>query len=87
MKVKNTEGGGWRFYCPACSRAHVLDARWAFNGDRERPTFTPSVNVWHDGDENIPPYRCHSYVTLGAITYLSDCTHALKNQTLKLPDL
>ena len=32
-------------------------------------------------------FRCHSFVTDGQIQFLSDCTHALANQTVPLPDL
>jgi len=35
------------------------------------------------------PYRCercHSFVTDGRIQFLADCTHALANQTVDLPD-
>ena len=28
--------------------------------------------------------RCHSFVRLGMIQFLSDCTHEFKNQTLPL---
>lgn len=31
-------------------------------------------------------FRCHSFVTAGKIQFLDDCTHALKGQTVDLPD-
>lgn len=31
--------------------------------------------------------RCHSFVTDGRIIYLPDCSHALKGQTIDLPDI
>ena len=43
---------GYRFRCPGCGEEHVLPvgsgngetyARWQFNGDLDKPTFTPSV--------------------------------------------
>ena len=30
---------------------------------------------------------CHSFITDGKIQYLSDCTHALANQTIELPEV
>lgn len=37
------------FWCPGCDEVHgiVIDApeSWTFNGDLERPTFTPSLHV------------------------------------------
>jgi hypothetical protein len=41
----NGEFWAWRFWCPGCQDDHMVDARWAFNGNAERPTFTPSVLV------------------------------------------
>lgn len=32
--------------CPGCKESHMLDVRrWTFNGDIDRPTFTPSLLV------------------------------------------
>lgn len=51
-KVKRWEGGGqagFTFFCPGCRDRHSLrtegGASWTFNGDVERPVFTPSVLV------------------------------------------
>lgn len=33
------------------------------------------------------PMVCHSFVTDGRIQFLGDCTHALKDQTVDLPDM
>lgn len=66
--------------------------RWDFNGDFEKPVFTPSLNTWWGGgNTQIPLHRCHSYIGCngaapGQIKYLDDCTHALKGQTVDLPD-
>jgi len=64
---------------------------WDFNGDFERPTFTPSVNSWwggfRSGDHDVPLHRCHSFITDGRIQFLGDCTHALANQTVDLPEV
>lgn len=81
--------------CPACSQAgveeiHVFAAKmnngtpgWSFNGDLEKPTFSPSMLA--QGTYAGKPYRCHSFVRDGKIEYLSDCTHALAGKTVELP--
>jgi hypothetical protein len=52
---------------------------WGFNGDRERPTFEPSLFY----TQRV----CHLFLTDGRIHFLSDCTHKLANQVVDLPDL
>lgn len=83
------------FHCPGCQCAHAFTvggpwksalesgtARWTFNGDVENPTFHPSLacNRGHAGSE------CHSMVTAGRIKFFNDCHHALKNQTVDIPE-
>jgi hypothetical protein len=43
MKAKRVGNNRWRIDCPGCGEAHVLDGRWSFNGDQQRPTFSPSL--------------------------------------------
>jgi hypothetical protein len=61
--------------------------QWEFNGDIDRPTFSPSIlQRLRFGDE--PGERvCHSFVRDGHIQFLGDCTHHLANQTVELPEL
>lgn len=33
------------FYCEGCKTHHAVDESWSFNGDYEKPTFSPSVLV------------------------------------------
>lgn len=61
--------------------------QWTFNGDLERPTFTPSIEAGWTVDGVRTPEVCHSYVTNGRIQYLGDCTHELAGQTVDLPEL
>lgn len=97
-KLQKLEGGKVAFKCPGCDQAHhvTVDGSrgWTFNGDGDRPTFSPSVLVRtgsavdpafidKPGD---PPTICHSFVTDGSIRFLDDCTHALAGQTVDLPD-
>lgn len=88
---------GLLFFCPACNSAHTIltsAGGWGWNGDIERPTFTPSVLVTHDAkpdaSEEFKEWRtaraCHSFVTGGMIQFLGDCTHALAGQTVPLAD-
>ena len=56
---------------------------WAWNGDMERPTFTPSLLV----NKNHPEVTCHLFLTDGMIQYCGDSHHALKGQTIPLPEL
>ena len=60
------------FWCPGCKMPHGVDRTWDYNGNAERPTFSPSVLVEGSSWENL---RCHSFVRGGRIEYLTDCTH------------
>lgn len=85
------------FDCPGCEMSHQIDtARWEFNGDYEKPTFSPSYLTWVDVNpkamaEYDPKrkyrdgFRCHSFIKEGRIEFLSDCTHKLAGQTVDLP--
>lgn len=33
------------FQCPGCKESHNIGETWQFNGDVERPTFSPSILV------------------------------------------
>lgn len=73
---------------------------WTWNGDRNKPTVNPSILAWgkrtptdDEADRimkgekvDIPDFRCHSFVRDGNIQFLGDCTHALKGQTVELPE-
>jgi hypothetical protein len=39
------EGGQIGFWCPGCKTMHVVDSGWTFDGNYDRPTFSPSVLV------------------------------------------
>ena len=88
---------GLSFFCSACESAHTIltsAGGWTWNGDADRPTFSPSVLVTHDANpdasEEFEEWRtaraCHSCVTDGQIQFLGDCTHALAGQTVPLAD-
>ena len=77
----------YTFWCPGCksyhgvwvSRPNYLGAQWRFNGDMQRPTFTPSLHIGA-GTASV----CHSFVRDGRIEYLPDCTHELSGKTVTL---
>ncbi len=49
--LRNAVDGGLTFWCPGCKQAHQIKTgngpgpRWGWNGNAEKPTFTPSVLV------------------------------------------
>jgi hypothetical protein len=59
---------------------------WTFNGDLERPTFSPSLLVTGYLNKKHPNGICHSYITNGQIQYLGDSTHELAGKTIELPE-
>ena len=79
---------GYAFWCQGCNEPHtyyVVNWRnnpvWTFNGNLEKPTFTPSLLY------RYPPEKtCHLFLTDGNIQYLGDCSHELKGRTVPLQD-
>ena len=69
--------------CLACGCGHMLK-NWQFDGNLERPTFTPSLLVTGYLNKENPNGVCHSYITAGRIAYLSDSTHEYAGKTIEL---
>lgn len=99
FKREGSELLGYAYYCPGCKIAHHVYTKkdrsgpaWEFNEDQSRPTFKPSVRVFHPAhtDENgkkVPEKTiCHVFVTNGEIHFLDDCAHDLKGQKVSIPD-
>lgn len=89
---RNEKQGNFYAYlikCPACKSPHVIDGRWKFNNNYDKPTFTPSLKVSHPAhpEDNIKEFICHSFITDGKIQFLGDCTHELKNSIVELPEI
>lgn len=100
-----TDGAGKRgltYWCQGCEAYHQIwveggdiNRNWGWNGDVDRPTFTPSVLVTYpanpDADEEFKEWRterrCHTFITDGQVQFLGDCTHAMAGKTLPLPPL
>ncbi|MDP1738928.1 MAG: DUF6527 family protein [Caulobacter sp.] len=55
--LRSIEGGRVMFFCPGCKSAHAIpvegDRAWGYNGNSEKPTFTPSILVTHH--HAVPP--------------------------------
>lgn len=89
------------WWCPGCNEAHSIQhgdgprPRWGWNGNADRPTFTPSVLVrWSEPSDDPAqfddrahdvPKVCHSFVVDGRMQFLGDCTHALAGKTVDIP--
>jgi hypothetical protein len=73
-------------WCPGCKCLHPINidrpntfgAKWTWNGDVERPTFSPSIHLVG---------MCHYFIRDGMIEFCGDSKHALAGQTVPLPDL
>jgi hypothetical protein len=69
MKVYVGDDGYYMAGHPGHTAFVPNDGRWKFNGNLERPTFTPSVNENPDLPEGH-----HFIITDGVIHYLKDRT-------------
>ena len=75
--------------CPACDFEHsfAIDSSersagrdiWGFNGDYDKPTFSPSMLSNRDRVDGHKPV-CHSFLREGVWEFLGDCTHAMAGQ-------
>lgn len=84
-------------WCPGCEQMHQVavdtpfrnGARWTWNGDPLRPTFSPSVkHTWAFSKvAGKPDQVCHYFIRDGRIEYCPDSHHALSGQTIDLPDI
>lgn len=76
----------WKWFCKGCGFTHSfwMDGRWTFDGDEDRPTFSPSLLL---KKEDGWAHQCHTFVRDGRVEYLSDCSHPLAGQTIELPEL
>jgi hypothetical protein len=89
-KLKNLDGV-MLFFCPGCEYVHPVHVKpgtasngavWGWNESMDAPTFTPSLLVFAYAHRP----RCHSFIRDGQIQFLDDCGHALKNQTVEIPE-
>jgi len=94
---------GFSHWCPACEGMHILPDSWSFDGNLEKPTFSPSfkhsglqavfvngnwTGEWkRDASGNTIPFVCHYILTAGQLQFCGDCTHAMAGKTVPLPPL
>ncbi len=80
------------FHCPGCQGSHAYwlahaegsqGPVWSFNGNRERPTFSPSLRV-RSVSRKCKEEACHLFVTDGQIQYCGDCTHEMAGKTVPM---
>lgn len=72
--------------CPGCDGPHMVrvgPGGWTWDGNAERPTFSPSL-LTRGGESGA---TCHLFVRDGQIQFLGDCTHALAGQTVPMPEV
>lgn len=89
-----------QFYCPGCRRGHAYRVSpsdpacgpvWAFDGNRDRPTFSPSllnheVTVPEGEPAEWGSPRCHLFLNGGMIQFLPDCSHDHAGKTVPMVD-
>ena len=82
--------GTYLVRCPGCKQIHALatghtnrDANWDFNGNFDKPSFTPSFRIGVKGDANV----CHSYIKKGQWESLPDSTHDLSGKTVPMLEI
>jgi hypothetical protein len=94
MKLRPVTDGsgvvGYSFFCPGCEHAHVFYTAgplvWAFDGDLESPTFSPSLLNTCEQHPDPKQRRCHLFLTAGKLHLLQDCAHDKAGQVVDLPD-
>ena len=65
---------------------------WDFNGNLDKPTFTPSMKEWtpaqkpYNDHPGRPFWQCHFTITDGVITMCGDCTHEHAGKSGTLPE-
>lgn len=78
-----TVGMSYLFNCPGCGGLHFFKtsgsgATWTWNGDKDKPTVSPSIHI------KIKGHECHFFIKNGMIEYLNDCHHKLAGQTVPM---
>src|SRR4051812_39204348 len=43
--LRTLQDGGLGFWCPGCKQMHAISSGWVFDGNHDKPTFSPSVLV------------------------------------------
>jgi hypothetical protein len=61
--------GRYFHWCPACRELHPLPDKWSFNGNVERPSFSPSFR------QHTTRGECHYTIADGQIHFYADSYH------------
>ena len=104
-KLRDSENNGLSYYCQGCKDVHAIrhgPGTWSWNGDKDRPVFSPSVlcrsghfaEHWKPGDECWCTYN-QKLIDKGEPPSRWKCTHchtfvgcngAQPGQVIFLPD-
>jgi hypothetical protein len=97
VKIDDSQGEAYTFYCPGCSMTHIIPVKytpdhsmkkgrakptWCFNGDMDKPTFSPNFRIEWKGAE--PPQMCNVIIRDGVLIYLVDSTHKLSGSRVPM---
>lgn len=91
--VEKVEGapGLYIVDCPGCKMSHQIHTegavKWTFNGDMQKPTFSPSLLVRYTWGEERTKNVCHSFIRNGVWQFLNDCTHELAGKNVPMTDI
>jgi hypothetical protein len=100
VRRATTKSGTYRrllHWCEACGHVHGVriddgplteSPKWTWDGDREKPTLSPSVlNFTTDPDTGARETLCHYHLKAGIIEYCADNPHALNGKSVPLVDI
>jgi hypothetical protein len=62
-------------------------SKWHWNGDTDRPTMMPSMNIGCKSADPGHTFRCHYFLRAGVIEFQADCSHAMAGQHVEMPDI
>ncbi len=96
IKIWGIHGDMWTHahWCPACAERHdiacdkpqVNGARWTYDGNEDKPSFEPSINIKVGPEKKGGTVEiCHYFLRKGQIEFLADCTHSMAGKTVDLP--
>lgn len=100
LRRVTTQTGSYRklfYWCQACGRVHgvrvddgpsIPQPKWSWDGDRERPTLSPSIKESFPADDESPEeIVCHHFVKAGRIEYCGDNPHILNGATVDMVEI
>jgi hypothetical protein len=87
----NETDSSYEIYCPGCNTKHKVFTKLSagctqvhkFDGNLEKPTFSPSVLIDYGLDAVNNRRVCHFFVSEGSLNY-QNCFHIFKNREVPL---